>query len=80
MAALLVVQFHWVAGSINQSGGGGCATGTGCQRQGRRGGGALGTEVFQFTEPAAHEAVNGVAGGLAGKVPHALGGTPRAAR
>ena len=55
MAALLVVQFHGAAGSINQSGGGGCATGTGCQRQGRQAGGALGTEVFQFTEPAAHE-------------------------
>ena len=55
MAALLVVQFQCVAGSIDQSGGGGCATGTGCQRQGRRGGGALGTEHFQFTEPAAHE-------------------------
>ena len=61
MAALFVVQFHWVAGFIAQSGGGGCATGTGCRRQGRRGGGALGTEHFQFTEPAAH------ADGLFGK-------------
>jgi len=54
MAALLVVQFHGVAGSINQSGGGGCATGTGCQRQGGGGGGAPGTDIFQFTVPAAH--------------------------
>ena len=52
MAALLVVQFQCVAGSIDQSGGG-CATGTGCQRQGRQAGGALGTAVFQFAEPAA---------------------------